>query len=51
MLLIEEADAITKIQSVTRALDLMPCRSRNFQRVLEINITARFRTLEKIYVS
>ena len=42
VLLIEEADAITKIQSVTHALDLMPCCSRNFQQFLEINITARF---------
>ena len=33
------------------ALDYMRCSSRNFQRFLEINITARFRILEKISLS
>ena len=34
----------------TLELDYMRCRSRNFQRFLEISITARFGILEKIFI-
>ena len=33
------------------ALDYMRCRSRSFQRCLEINVTARFRILKIMSVS